>query len=298
MCRDFIGFDQSKVYGEGGTTSKGSVILAVFSEIGITAEVNFQGMNDMVPPAGERRDETPFRYLARKSQEWHAIFRIGHSADGILCGLFIDPSQISTSPTIKLLTGGKNSFSLKYASGEDANVISYTWGTNDGENGAGDNVRIEQVNGQYQFVRFSMDSETVVTWVLNEDAVQQAMKDAGTIDRQWFLTQQVLSANKFADVQKYFRAIETSTAPNGYGYVVKAKLFGAIFAVPPVGVTFDSGFPPCLTTYSAANLGAVPTAKTNTFYIRAADHSISRAGYFTEVEVVDCFVMYGQVGLQ
>ena len=312
FCRDFKGFDEAKVYGAGGGMTKQAVIYQVFSEIGGTvAEVDFQGMSDAIIEDGERRDETPFRYLARKAKEWHAIFRIGYDSTGNLLGCFIDPSKLKTSATVAMLAGGKNSMSLKYGSGSDGNVISYDWATNDGENGQGDNVRVQLVNGVYQFQHFAADTETITTWVLDDKAVDAAWKAVGTdTSRQYFLMKEVVDATQFKDVVKYFRSVESSTAPNGYGYVVKVKMFGSIFAVPPVVISFDAGFPPCLLASArdmpsqalgvagASGLIGSSSAKKNVFYLRVADHSLTQAGYFTDIEVVDNFIMWGQVGMQ
>lgn len=109
--------------------------------------------------------------------------------------------------------------------------------------------------------------------------------------------------------------MESSTAPNGYGYTVNCRLFGSIFAAPPVLVSFDAGFPPCLTTKSgdAARLAAeagIPTAgalsvvgaggtpRQNTFYLRSATHNLGISGYFTDIECVDAYIMWGAAGLQ
>jgi hypothetical protein len=129
--------------------------------------------------------------------------------------------------------------------------------------------------------------------------VRKALDEAGSMEAESALTMEVVKATKFEDVKKYFRCIQSSTAPNGYGYVVKVKLLGTMFAVPPIVISFDAGFPPALAAPASNLLGMLPGGgKTNTFYLRSASHSLSAAGYYTDIEVVDCFIMWGQVGLQ
>ena len=327
LARDFKGFDESKIYN--GPT-KGDVIRAVFAEINVlVTHIDFPNMSDQIIPDGERRDETQFRYLARKSMEWKAIFRIGYTKEGTLAGIFISADKLEQSTVAQEITGG-GTVALKYASGADGNVISYRWQNVEGENGVGDNVQMQWVNGGWQFVHQKADTEDVTIWRLNEDRIAAEMGTSDHLEDAFNYFMNVLKANKFSDdaIKRLFDPVQTTTAPNGFGYTVNVKMFGTPFATPPAVVNFIAGFPPCLmragedsidvpgggvgqqalgglasNALSALGWNAAPSMaaqakKTaNVFYVRKVTHTLGVEGYFCDVEVVDSFIMYGALGL-
>lgn len=290
-CLDFRGLNESQVYT--GMT-RGQVIQAVMAKLNLAlVDVNFAGMNVKVPVDGERQDETAFRYLARKSREWHAVFRVGYTTTGQTAGVFLDAGLLASSAVMKQMAGG--TLSLNYATGTpEGNVLKYRWQNNEGENGQGDNIRAALINGQIVYQRVTMDAETVTVWQLDPNKVNDALHK-GDFATEAAVVESVMSAKTFNEVKYLFTPVVQETAPNGLGYVVDVHTFGTPFATPPMVATFQSGFPPCLTNNT---LGAGSNQRKNVFYLSKSTHSIAREGYFCDLQIVDSYVFLGAVGLQ
>jgi hypothetical protein len=289
LCYDQRGLDESKVWEK---MSRRMVILHVVQSLGINyQDIDIGFIDDGAQVGGERQDETAFRYLCRKSQEWHAIFRIGYDPTGVLCAIFVSADRLANSQVAKRMAGG--ALDLRYASGPDANVLSYSWQNNEGENGQGDNVRLELVNGQYMYTFVTVKDEKVVTWQLSMDAVQ-----AEFAKRPYFLQQaayvgSVMDYKTFQQIKYLFRPVVQSTAPNGFGYTVNVRMFGTPFAAPPCQVSFTAGFP-SLFQSQPTNI----TSRQNLFYLRRVTHSLNASGWFADMEIVDGYLMYGAIGIQ
>ena len=302
---DTMNLQQQKVY-EAGT--KGTVITEAMFRLGVLfPEVQFAGMTQTLGGGvSVRQTESDFRFLVRMAREWRCFFRVGRSPVGLLVGCFIDPYLLSTSQTVKALTANLSGLVvLNYNAGTQSNVISYTWQCHEGEGGVGDGVMLQWVNGEAVPIRYTIEQETVKTWRLNEGRVQAAIQNGSLVDAA-NVVGEIVSAADFASVKKYFDAVDQTTAPNGYGYTINCHCLGVPFCAPPTLIQFGYGFPDRLRypsdlpgvvianpTSMQAIVGAIPSPipSPNVFYLRQVTHTITKAGYFTDLEVVDVYTL-------
>jgi hypothetical protein len=70
------------------------------------------------------------------------------------------------------------------------------------------------------------------------------------------------------------------------GFVLNVQMYGDPFLTPPMKVEFTSGFPAILTMDQAVT-------PLTTFVIRRATHSISKAGYYLDLEICDLYTLNG-----
>jgi hypothetical protein len=295
LCHDQSGLDESKIW---LGMARGEIITKVIASLGVlpeNTEIGFLDDDKQVPDAGERQDETAFRYLCRKSQEWHAIFRVAYDPAGTLCAVFLSADRLVNSRIVRQISGG--SLNLRYGTGNDGNVLSYNWQNNEGENGQGDNVRLELVNGQYVYQYITVKDEQVTVYQLSMDAVNDEFKKRHP-QEQAVYTQEIMDTTTFEKVKYLFRPVLQATAPNGFGYVINARMFGSPFACPPAIVTFEAGFPSPFLSAPKTYRGVQYAPRTNTFYLRKNLHTLSAAGWFSDLEIVDGYLMFGAVGLQ
>lgn len=282
VCLDWRGL-QDHIVHSGGT--KATVVQRAMARIGVTLlDVRFKMGSDIVGgDTSVRQYETDFHFLSRLAREWRAVFRIGYSPEGVLCGVFIDQDFLATSSVAKRMCGG--GLTLNFNAGEKSNVVEYSWQCHAGENGAGDNVQMEMVNGEIVFRRFTIENEKVRTWKLNTKRIEEefnSREKTGGMAGQWQLVREVMDARDFEQVKRFFDPVDTTTAPNGLGYSVNAKVLGNPAAIPPAIVDFQEGFPDRLRK---------GTGRNTTFYLRKASHSIDQSGYFTDLEVVDVYLI-------
>ncbi len=309
ICPDFIGLSQSRLFSK---VTRQAVIQQVLLDCGIlpaNQDVRFVGMTTSVPDDGERQDENGFRYLARKSSEWHAIFRIGYDAGGVACGIFLSPDFLSTSAVARRMTGGAT-LALRYKAGSSSNVLSYSWKQEEGENGAGANIRIVMLNGQATFQAMQVQDESVTVWEFDATKLREFFGPDKTMDQMMAEVKAIMASADFTSptIRKYWKPVLQSTAPNGLGYVINARVFGSPFSTPPMVASFEQGFPSCLTNRAAnaalraqdgeiGAAGAGPVRK-NLYYLRKVNHDLSDAGYYCDLEIVDSYLALGAVGLQ
>jgi hypothetical protein len=235
-------------------------------------------MRELVGDKLLRQDyESNMRFLQRMAIEWRALFKIGFSKSGQPVGMFIDPDKIGETALFnELITGGiGDTHRLEWRSGAK-NVLSYTWKHNIGESGAGDNVRITLVNGNYTFIRSVAKDEKVTDWVFDPKLLRDDFARQGkSIPAQAALLNTIIQAKDFEEVKKYFRPYTSSTAPQGAGYTVNVKTMGNVLFCPPNRVTFGDGFPGRLKQYN------------RTFYMRKVTHTIDQTGYKCDCEIQD-----------
>jgi hypothetical protein len=277
---DVRGLQQHILY-QGMT--RGAMIAQVMQRLGIaTPEVNFTSASiNLTAGTAERQAETDFAFLARKAQEWRCHLAVGHDPQGVPVGAFVDVDKIDQSAVVQRITGSTASgVELAYNAGDASNCQSYEWQCHEGENGAGDGVQMVMVNGVPQMIRYTVEGETVKTWRLNEQRLQD---DYGKRDLrgQFSLTLEIATAKDFDQVKKYFDAVDQTTAPNGRGYTVTTKVLGNPLLVPPCRVQFGEGFPDRL-----RQKGNVESPGVRFFLLRNT-HSIDRSGYFGALEIVD-----------
>lgn len=266
---------------ESGT--KQQVVEQVMNRIGVVlTEVLFDRMQETYSSESyERQYETDFQTLARWAREWRVIFRLGHTPDGNLAGIFIDPYRLPQSNLIPIMSGaGVQTADLWYRAGKSPNLLNYDWQHQDGLNGSGDGVNVTVVNGQTQFIRYHVEDEKVTAWRLNPDKIQAELNGRDAAG-QAALTQEILGAQSFSQVQRFFDPIESSTAPNGIGYSVTGRLIGTPYLIPGITARFYGNMPDFLTNPNSGN--------SIHYFFRKVDHDLSLGGYFTDFDIADVY---------
>jgi len=277
---NFRGNVKTKEYTTG---SKRDVVIQALTEIGVNTVyqyINFSVQSDSVT-AGKsiRQDESTFAFLTRLAMEWGAVFYLCFIPNGQIGGIFAHPYVLKDNPMIPLWISksiGK-SHMLGYKD-EISNVINYSWSSNEGENGIGDNVNVEIVNGEIVYKRFVAEEEKVITYKLDVAKIQKEYKDLNNdLELTSKLTQELLSKQTFEQIKHYFIPCESSTAPQGYGYSIKAHMIGNPLLSPPNQIKLNKGFPD--------QLGGTQSI----WYLKSVSHTISSSGYFSDIEVIDVF---------
>ena len=283
---NFRGADSTREYTSG---NKRTVIGQAFDDIGVSTvfrDINFsRGSESVTEMQSIRQDESTFLFLIRLAKEWRALFHMVYLQDGSIGAIFIDPGRTDTNPLPAWLYKSAGNSHLLGWNGIIKNVISYSWTNNQGESGIGDNVNLEIVNGEIVFRRFVVEDQKVTTWKLNTEKIQALYSDKNvSLTEQAKFTKEYLSAKSFEEVKHFFDPVESSTAPQGYGYRVKARMIGNPLFAPPSQVKFNNGFPD--------QIGSSDT----TWYLEEVTHTINNSGYFMDVEIVDAFTL-SPVGL-
>ena len=277
---EFRGLDKSRYFTTG---TKKDVISSIFNEFGISAikrVIDFKrGSEQVTTEMSVRQDETSFRFLSRLAREWKAMFQFAYASDGSMVGIFIDPDKLNkiSMSALSIKTSGL-SHVIGYK-GDINNIKSYTWSSNESENGTGDNVQMVIVDGQPTFIHYVAKSETITSYRLRPDRIQQAIKDAGMdgVESQSKFVKDLLSVNDFESIKYYFDPISSTTAPQGFGYRIKANMIGNPLFVPPNLISFNNGLPDRIGN------------KDTEFYLNSVTHTINRSGYNMSVEIVDVF---------
>ena len=265
---------------------KKDIVRRVFDELGVSSafrDIRFQlGEQELSGDTKVRQDETNFQFLVRMSYEWRALFRLGHTPKGEIAGIFIDPDYLNRTYFHDWTTGGKGQSNYFDFMGAVSNVISYTWKNNEGENGVGDNVQMTMIDGKPTFLRFVQENEKVVAYRLVPERIGEELTKKGLesgIQGQTRLMKDWLNVKDFEQIKRFFVPIESSTAPQGFGYEIKAKMIGNPLVSPPTIANFGEGFP--------ERIGNIQTK----WYVRKVAHTINNTGYFMDVEIVDAFAI-------
>lgn len=276
----FRGEDKTFIYDTG---TRSGVISQAFSDLGILPTnmiIEFAMGNDSLSSVKSvRQDETTFLFLTRLAREWRTLFTIGYNKKGLPVGIFVDPEKINKMRISNIMLGlSGSSHNIGYK-GKLCNVKSYTWSSNESQNGVGDNVRIDIIDGQPVFRRFIAEEETIVTYKLNTKRIEEAFKDKEIdgIAAQTKLVTEMLSAKSFEQVKHYFDPYESTTAPQGFGYKIKVDMIGNPAYSPPNQIRLYNGFPD--------RLGG----KQAIYYLNEVTHSIDTSGYNMSCEIVDVF---------
>lgn len=262
-----------KYYNDG---TKGQIVRAVLSRMGIIdVEIDFDRMNEIVNNDTKiAQYENDFRFLARMADEWRCAFKIGMTKAKTQCAVFCEPSKLSTKQFTKKIV--YSTLTFEYGGGL-ANVINYSWQDNSLDSACGTNVQIRNINGQMQFYRYIAESETVVTYRLNEEAIRSEYNSQLDAQSKLAFTQEILKAKTFAEVERFFVEDTVTTAPQGSGITVKIHMFGDPNVTAGAVATFGVGFPD--------RIGA----KDRIWYIKSVTHSMSMSGYFCDVEIQDAY---------
>lgn len=279
LSKGWFGTPQFKTYERG---TKRSVVAECLKNMGaLKTFIMFTGADIAYSSDSvERQTETDFAFLARLSQEWRCVFKMGYAQDGSTYGLFCQASMLAQAQPLIMAALGvlPNIATISWRGGKptDLMAISYDWKNQEGENGEGDNVQTTIVNGKVTFQRFTMEGESVVVWTLNTAAVDQYVRAGNDI-------KPIMNARDFSDpaIKKFWTSAKQTTAPNGLGYTVNVKMFGNPALTAGMLVTLGEGFPAMLYRLP---VGAVDPVQ---FVILKATHTLSQAGYFTDLEIVD-----------
>ena len=277
---NFRGPDDTTDYSDG---NKRTVIGQIFDKIGVSSVnrlIDFErGSEPVTTLRPVRQDESTFLFLVRLALEWRALFHMVYMQDGSIGAIFIDPGRTDKNPLPRWLYKSTGNSHLLGWNGIVKNVISYTWTDNQGESGVGDNVNLEIINGEISFRRFVAEDQKVITWVLNTEKIRALYADnnISQAERSKF-TKEYFNTKSFEEVKHFFDPVESSTAPQGYGYRIKARMIGNPLFAPPSKVKFNNGFPD--------QIGSAQT----TWYLENVTHTINNSGYFMDVEIIDSFL--------
>ena len=262
-----------KYYSEG---TKGLIVRSTLLRMGIVdVEIDFSRMNEVINNDSKiAQYESDFRFLARLADEWRCVFKIGTTKIGTTCAVFCEPFKLRTLQFVNKIV--YSSTVLEYGGGL-SNVIEYSWQDNSLDSACGTNVQIRNVNGQMQFYRYIAESETVITYRLNEDAIRDEYNDQEDIQGKMTFIKEVLSAKNFAEVERFFIQDTVTTAPQGSGLTISVRTFGDPNVTAGQIATFGVGFPD--------RIGA----KDRIWYIKSVTHSMGMNGYFCDLEIQDAY---------
>ncbi len=225
--------------------------------------------------------------MSRLAFAENVFFRITHDRTGKLIGIFITPDKLERISLPETILGVPGLFrSFEYRQSDQSNVISYTWKRHIGEGGSGSNTRILIINGQPVFQRFDAQTETIKSWRLKPDKIRTELAKKDSLADKTTLMKQWIDVSDFEEIKHFFEAVDSSTAPEGFGYTINLETMGDPMLTVGLRIRFGGGFPDRLNQVKVGALGT-------TFYLRKVTHSIDRSGYKCAVEVADVFTITG-----
>lgn len=265
------------------TGTKADVVSDAMTRCGVALgnqEINFARGNEAITSGTKVcQNESDFRFLVRCADEWRAAFRIGRDKGGNQIACFVDYAALKTSKFVEKMTG-ESSAHLEYGYGavlsNQANVPEYTWQDHSMDSSTGQGVRIYEADGKIQMMTYNVENETVTTWRLNPELIEAEMKQHD-LGGQTKLMTEYLSVKTFDEIKRFFIEDATTTAPQGSGLTVDAKLMGDPNVTAGMIATFGAGFP--------SRIGA----KDRTWWMRKVEHTLAMAGYFTRVSISDAY---------
>jgi hypothetical protein len=294
-CRGDI---HKEIHSEG---TKGAVILNIMKRIGaVEIIINFRGMDDPITANTEIvQNEPDFRFLTRQADLWGCAFRIGYNSRGRMTGMFVDYDK--TKEAAKIISG-RSSLFLEYGvggkvtdldgtvnvaypinGGGGPNVASYTWKDNAMNSATGDGVQLTFMpDGTVQATRYSVPDEKVITYRLIPERIERELADAGDITRSTAVLLEMLSKKDWEQIQHYFEAMLESTAPQGSGMEIEAKLIGDPLITTGMVCGFGFGFPD--------RIGAAD----RTWYVSKVTHTLSNSGFTTDISIRDAYSFNGE----
>lgn len=266
------------------TGTKADVIADAMRRCGVlNPEINFaRGSEAITSGTKVCQNESDFRFLVKYADEWRAAFRIGRDKQGNQIACFVDYAKLKTSNFVKLMTG-ESSVHLEYGDAYEAilsnqaNTLEYSWQDHSMDAATGQGVRVYEADGKIQMQTYNVKDETVTTWRLVPERIQAAFNQQKDITTQTSLMVDFLSVKTFDEVKRFFVEDTTTTAPQGSGLTIDAKLMGDPNVTAAMIATFGAGFP--------SRIGA----SDRTWWIRKVDHSLDTSGYFTNVSISDAY---------
>jgi hypothetical protein len=285
---DFLNSKVQRIFDSGTKYSIINEVMAHMDCQGIIIE--FDDQNQAINYTNSiRQHASDFNFLHNIAQEWRCTFNIGFDKTGSKTGMFIGDNRMNgdNAKNFTRLVLGYDTYSkdFYYRTRDKGNVRNYSWQQNAGESGQGDSVQLYLVGGQTQFVHYVAETQTVITYRLNEQRVKEKL--ANSDDKiKTALSANFLGATDFNDVKWAFDPVETKTAPQGVGYSASLSMIGDPLIIPGMHAKFIDGFPAPLTQKT-------PDTDIIIFWIRRATHTITKPGYFTDLEIVDSYTLNG-----
>jgi hypothetical protein len=266
------------------------VIFEVFDRLEVLSfSINFESMTRTLSIDTEiQQNETDFRFLHRLANEWRCIFFIGTDTIGRKAAIFCDYKFAGGLGFEKLITGALigSSVLLDYRKGV-GNVRSYKWRHNIGESGTGDSVRIVIQNNKPVLFKSIATTDKVITYRFVPERLKDFLKRKKVLGDTVGLSQayaKIMSANTFAQVEKYFVEEYQTTAPQGKGFSLdNVELIGNPAIIPIMNLVLGNGFPDIL----------VRKDRSIKFYVSKVEHSIDKNGYVTVLDAADVYTTFG-----
>lgn len=277
------GADGLYTYNEG---TYADVVAKVLTRIGVlpqNQEIRFSMGNIQINSNNPvLQQEADFAFLSYKATfEWRALFYMGYDQKGVLHASFIDPPLVKSSTQNQRILGTYGRSNLFSYKGRQSNVIQHEWKNKQGESGVGDAIQIRYVNGMATYFRYIAETQRLVTYRLNMDVVAAERIRVGAesgYGGQFKWATDYATAQSFEEVKHFFDEIESSTAPQGYGYEMNIRCFGNPMIYPANIAQFEGSIPEVFRESDEV-----------TFYVNRVTHSISQQGYFCDVHIVDNF---------
>jgi hypothetical protein len=287
-----------KIYDNG---TRKDIIVDVLTRMGIRPEnqkINFKNgslpINNGVTVV---QNEPNFQFLNRMALYNRALFSIAHGPVGAVA-LFADSTTPETQDFVKSVGRSQgNSILLNYKFGIANNVMSYTFEQATGDS-CGDSAQIQMIGGAISMRRFKAETQTVVDYRMDPDKIAAYLKDFGLKDKAAAMKKLMDDSynNQELVYKNYFHEVLSTTAPQGYGWSVKVKLLGNPLITAPMRVVFGAGFPELMHSKSGKNIGSMAEAarmQKADFWVSSVTHSISRDGYFCELDIKDSLTITG-----
>lgn len=279
------------------TGNKRDVVEELFDDIGVadpivkidSQEQNFRLSTENVI----RQNESSFALLKLLASKWHCTLHVGCTRTGRRVGIFIDTKQGDNKTVdqfLELNGATEAEKTLYYDNGDLSNVISYEWQNHIGDSGQGFFIKMDYVNGTYIFQRYKAETQSVVSYKLNQARLAEYVKEHQT--QESALISEIVNAQSFNSqigdktVIWFFDRISEETAPDGLGFTVNCAMKGDPFVMPTLRIAFGDNFSDEL-RIDKTRAFRVPIY----FTVRKAAHRISKAGYFTDAEIVDGYIL-------
>jgi hypothetical protein len=297
ICR-FMGGEREnntgkrKIYTSG---TKYNLINQIFSDLGVVNTfINFETMKDNISAENfQLQNQTSFKFLLQLAYEWRCTFKIGYNQAGQSCGIFVDNIKVGDNETksfIMQITGGTGSTKLlEYGIGSsNPNVSSWSGQQHIGDNGMGDGVRIDIIDGKPVFTKYVVEGNTIKAYRLNEKKIKK-FAETHSQNSTEIMSNALKAPNMDATVwettkvKDFFTPEIISTAPQGLGYSGTVEMLGDTGMTPYVELKFGNGFPPPLKE---------PKEITK-FICKKVSHTLSANGYKISVGFADIITTFG-----
>jgi hypothetical protein len=132
-------------------------------------------------------------------------------------------------------------------------------------------------DGTYQVTRYNVPDEKVMTYRLVPERIEAELSAAGDITQSSAVLLEMLSKKDWKQIEHYFDVVPESTAPQGSGLELEAKLMGDPLVTAGMVCGFGFGFPD--------RFGA----KDRTWFISRSTHTLSNSGYELDTSIRDAY---------